>query len=404
MMGGKKRKKKSASQSDTASDDSSLHDGQNTSILSSLISGANRVLYGTPLGSARPRDGPVTSTPVSPLSSGAHPDEVVARLNEQSAKLDIIMEKLSKLDCIEQIETKLNDLDAKVSQFDARIIQIENANKLCEDIAKRASESCDKVLEKSDEITECSTEIKRHEEAISNLFRNVDQLRREKAELESRVTDLQCRSMKMNLVFTGLGGEDRDENVEAKLRLFLAQELQVDHHIHFGNIHRFGRFVSGKCRPIVARFLFQRDLDIVKDRAFKLRGKPYGIHEQYPASIEEKRRELYPIMRYHRGRGDRVRLVRDRLYINGQLYVTEDSVDLHEQDGEGDDPVNLPQTDSAPTTGDVAPTAGDVAPTAGDVAPTAGDVAPTAGDGASPAGDAHGVTQMDTQPHSQNAT
>ena len=40
MMGGKKRKKKSASQSDTASDDSSLHDGQNTSILSSLIIGA----------------------------------------------------------------------------------------------------------------------------------------------------------------------------------------------------------------------------------------------------------------------------------------------------------------------------------------------------------------------------
>ena len=212
------------------------------------------------------------------------------------------------------------------------------------------------------------------------------------------MTDLQCRSMKMNLVFTGLGGEDRDENVEAKLRLFLAQELQVDHHIHFGNIHRFGRFVSGKCRPIVARFLFQRDLDIVKDRAFKLRGKPYGIHEQYPASIEEKRRELYPIMRYHRGRGDRVRLVRDRLYINGQLlYVTDDSVDLHEQDGEGDDPVNLPHTDSAPTTGDVAPTSGDVAPTAGDVAPTAGDVAPTGGDG-------NGAMQMDIQPHSQNAT
>ena len=96
--------------------------------------------------------------------------------------------------------------------------------------------------------------------------------------------------------------------------------LDIDYHIELSNVHRFGRYVRNKARPIVARFLYQRDLDLVRSRAYMLKGTSYGINQQFPSVIEERRKELYPIMRSFREEGNRVKLVRDRLYVNGQLY------------------------------------------------------------------------------------
>lgn len=80
----------------------------------------------------------------------------------------------------------------------------------------------------------------------------------------------------MNLVFTGLRGETRNEETEFKLREFLKNELNIDHYIEFVNVHRFGRFQRGKNRPIVARLIYQADLDVVMERANWLWRTGYG--------------------------------------------------------------------------------------------------------------------------------
>ncbi|ESO90548.1 hypothetical protein LOTGIDRAFT_164136 [Lottia gigantea] len=76
----------------------------------------------------------------------------------------------------------------------------------------------------------------------------------------------------------------------------------------------------GKHRPIVARFIHHADLVTVKRKSYMLKGKSYGINEQYPQVIEAKQRTLYPIMKEFREKGHKVRLIRDRLYINDILY------------------------------------------------------------------------------------
>ena len=146
--------------------------------------------------------------------------------------------------------------------------------------------------------------------------------------LESIDSKLQWRSMKMNLIFTGLEGESTQENTESKLRDFLYFELGIDDNIQFGNVHRFGRFERGKHRPIVARFLYHNDLQLVKDSAHKLRGSKFGIREQYPAAIEDKRKDLYPLMRRLRGDGENPKLIRDRLYLRGKLLKPDDVIAL----------------------------------------------------------------------------
>ena len=47
-------------------------------------------------------------------------------------------------------------------------------------------------------------------------------------------------------------------------------------------------------------------------------GKPYGIREQFPTEVEEKRKLLYPAAKMaRRNPNNKVRLVRDKLYVNG---------------------------------------------------------------------------------------
>ena len=52
----------------------------------------------------------------------------------------------------------------------------------------------------------------------------------------------------------------------------------------------------------------------------KKRGQ-FSIREQFPVEMETKRKRLYPVMRkYQQNSRNKVALVRDKLYVNGQLY------------------------------------------------------------------------------------
>jgi len=57
------------------------------------------------------------------------------------------------------------------------------------------------------------------------------------------------------------------------------------------------------------------------NNAYWLRNTPYGIRQQFPREIEDRRSELYPIQKEAKRQGKRVALIRDRLYIDNGLYV-----------------------------------------------------------------------------------
>ena len=55
-----------------------------------------------------------------------------------------------------------------------------------------------------------------------------------------------------------------------------------------------------------------------------------GTAEQYPAEVQQKRKSLIPKMKEAKNEGKRVKLVRDQLYINGQLV--KENQDAHDMD------------------------------------------------------------------------
>ena len=144
--------------------------------------------------------------------------------------------------------------------------------------------------------------------------------------LKETVLDLKCRSMKNNLIFNGLH-RVQNEDTEKLLHGFLYDELGVEYKIEFGNVHRIKTRGDNRRAPIVARFIYHRDLRYVLEIANRLRGKPYSIREQFPPEIEEKRRKLYPVMKQAKYDRRQCVLVRDKLYIDNELYNPESLTD-----------------------------------------------------------------------------
>ena len=167
-------------------------------------------------------------------------------------------------------------------------------------------------------------------ERVGNLEKNQSTLQPKLQKFESEITDLQCRSMRDNLVFTGIEEPeyiegDTPENAESTLKDFLKHEMKIDEPIQFHRVHRLNysenqeRYNNvNNPRHIVAKFERFKDREYVRYQASKtLRGKPFGVREQFPRVIEEKRRLLYPEMKQARANPDyKVQLVKDKLYIN----------------------------------------------------------------------------------------
>ena len=184
-----------------------------------------------------------------------------------------------------------------------------------------------------------------------DLQSQVEQLQKDQGELLNRVTgaessivDPQCRSMRDNLIFTGIDEPnllpDETEDTEKSLYDFLPKEMNIYEKIPFHRIHRIGprERENDDPRPIVAKFKRYEDREFVRLKAPQsLRGKSYGVREQFPKVIEDQRKRLYPeAKRARENKQNKVRLVRDRLFINGAEIVPPPKKDSQQKQGQGD--------------------------------------------------------------------
>ena len=247
---------------------------------------------------------------------------------------DKIMTKLSKLDALENkmqtIETqmiKIGDISKTLSALVHRIDQSEMVIKGIKQNHIELESNMTKLGEIFDSVCDKCATNKESIREITQTIAKMEANQQEKpcscganiAALQDQLTDLRCRSMKNNLIFSGIRYTP-NEDTEYVLRNFLSDELDIHYRISFGNVHRFGKPGLNGVRPIVARFVYRVELEQVLQNAYRLKGKPYGINEQFPKEIEDKRKRLYPVMKQAKKDGKGVKMVRDKLFINGQPY------------------------------------------------------------------------------------
>ncbi len=135
--------------------------------------------------------------------------------------------------------------------------------------------------------------------------------------------------MRDNLLFCNVEEEEK-ENTDEKIYQILEEKLEIRDarsRIKIDRSHRVGRKrnTQRKPRAIVVKFNYFKDHEHVRLNARKLRGTRIGIAEQFPEEIEKIRQKLYPEMKKAKAAGHRVRMVRDKLYIDNVEFKTHTS-------------------------------------------------------------------------------
>ena len=208
----------------------------------------------------------------------------------------------------EKSTRKLNKLD-----------NIEKHLELVDDEIKELKESFTFVNDTTDEI---KVEQKKQGTSIKSIEERITRIEARNADLQRELVDMKSRSMRSNLVFYNLPEKEKDDPF-AVLRELLEETMAIDksNQIEIERAHRFdGKRDDGKPRPIVAKFLRYQDKECIRKSAYLLKGTKIGIADQFPKEIAETRRRPYPVMKRAKNEGNTVKLIKDKLFINGQRY------------------------------------------------------------------------------------
>ena len=127
----------------------------------------------------------------------------------------------------------------------------------------------------------------------------------------------------------GAGNQNNKSNMAGKF-IFIEEKLDMPdarQNIKIDRAHRVGRKRDSRRKPraIVAKFIFFPDREKIRRNARKLKGTRIGISEQFPEEIEKVRQKLYPEMRRAKAEKQRVRLVRDKRFINNVEFIPDNS-------------------------------------------------------------------------------
>ena len=117
------------------------------------------------------------------------------------------------------------------------------------------------------------------------------------------------------------------KKTESLLYSFLENELKIKEDdidgVWIGRAHRLRkRNASGeKPRPIIAKFSFYKNKELILSNARTLAGTVLGISQDFPREIVEIRRGLVRVLKDAKKEGRDAKLVYDKLYINGRRYT-----------------------------------------------------------------------------------
>lgn len=251
--------------------------------------------------------------------------DIMQALRSMSRNIDQMSAKLNKLDTIEKrltdlernstsVNTELKEMKVKVDGIESSMSFI---NKQYEDQRKEISD----ITKNVSDITN----------ANNTMMKKLNSMRSDFENLNERHLDLQMRSMRDNLIFEGIL-ETQEENTEEILKEFLKSEMNITDEPQFHRVHRMGRNTQGRPRPIVAKFVLHTEREKVRKAASTtLRGKPFGINEQFPKEINDRRKLLY---KQAKRQGKKAVMVADRLYVNGMQVFAHPTQIPHQPDSE----------------------------------------------------------------------
>jgi hypothetical protein len=147
---------------------------------------------------------------------------------------------------------------------------------------------------------------------------------------EDEILDLKTRSMRDNVVFSGVPESENEswEQTKYKLKGLLKDHLKIRNvdSVCIDRAHRMGNKQQKGPRPIAAKLMNQESRDIVFSHLKNLnKDSKIKVHDQLPPEILERRKRLWP--KFAEAKQNKVNNVKwslDKLFINGQCFTAQD--------------------------------------------------------------------------------
>lgn len=259
---------------------------------------------------------------VSPIQKLPNVD-IRESLKNMCDKLEQMSLKLSKLDTIDNrlsdLERNMRSVNTDVQEMKTKVRDMDNSMTFMNSHYEEQKCEIKVIKESMANFNDQSNQIMNNNSEILDTVRT---LNGELKELKERHIDLQTRSMRDNLIFDGIQ-EQTEEDTEEVLKTFIQKEMNISDDLPFHRVHRMGKRIPGKHRPIVAKFVLFKDREKVRRAApSTLRNKPYGVNEQFPREIHERRKQLYPHFKTAKQQGKRASMVADKSFVDGrQVHV-----------------------------------------------------------------------------------
>ena len=259
---------------------------------------------------------PIFSMPQTQVQSVA-PPSWMSELIDDVKQIKLSITKLDQIEkTVNSINKKVSDLETKVNAMEPRVNEVEKA---CSFI------SCENDDRKK-ELDKAKNEIYGLKHECNSLKTGAGALREKNVALEAKVIDLETRSMRENLLFYGIPERGQNEHCEDLVKQVCEETLELNgaRHYTFDRVHRIGAHSNNKIRPIVAKFHYYKEREIVREKAYEkaedLKKINVGIGKQWPAEVRETRRVLFPIMQREKSQGKAVKMVKDKLFVNNVEY------------------------------------------------------------------------------------
>lgn len=258
---------------------------------------------------------PVQTQQTSPLQSSATP-AWAARLIQSVEQLQSVIPKIDKIEeTVSKIQSKISLIETRVTGLETKITDIETT---CTFISSEYDYQ-------KNELQQAKEKIKILEKDCRNLEQSLKTCENHYEKSKDELTDLKSRSMRENLVFYGLK-EENEENCEILVKELIQTELGIDpSSMEIDRAHRLGSTSARKPRPIVVKFHRYLDREMIRIKTIeeetrsKLKDKRLGVGIQTPPELREARKALYPASKQEQDRGNRTRIVGNKLYVNNVL-------------------------------------------------------------------------------------
>lgn len=226
---------------------------------------------------------------------------------------------------LNSLVTKLNDIftgiDSKLDNLTTNIKKLTDDDVVAD--IKQAAEASKLAVQM---VTESLASVQKMEKQVNRLTYNYNMLKNENTALKSQIVQNDNYGRRNNLVLRGIK-ETADENCKDVILAFLKEKLDLadtfTSSVKFERCHRMGKKQQNWSRPIIVRFSFFSDRQIVWKNRHKLSKTPYNLHENFCNQTEYDRKKLYPIYRAAKlipKYSQKITMIADRLVVDSVSY------------------------------------------------------------------------------------